>query len=470
MRIVLSTFLAAALLLAHGLTAPAAEPFKDRCVVLISIDGLAGFYFDDPQADLPTLRRLAREGARVEGLECSFPSVTWPNHTTLVTGVPPAKHGVIGNNFLSRESGSKVPFIPDPLFDKDEIVKSPTVYDAAHAAGLTTAGVIWPATRNAKTLDWTVPDMGGDEAWPQYGTRSWLAELQAAGIPVERHGAWVRESSGGVQRDWLYTRLARHLFEHHPPNLLLIHLVEVDHVQHRYGPRTPEAYWSVSHADDRLRDIVEAAKKSSYADKTTFVVASDHGFFPIEQDIRPNVLLRQMELLKVEGGKLGDKQAYCVSQGGGCMVYILDDEHRQEIAGKLTKAFAAMEGVEAVIGPEDFAKIGQPTPQEDPRAPDLWLAAKSGYSFSDDHASDSPVGRRATRAGTHGYLPGDPDMLGTLVISGYGVKTGAKLGRVSNLDVAPTIAALLGVPFPSADGKPLTDIFTANGAPNAGRN
>jgi predicted AlkP superfamily pyrophosphatase or phosphodiesterase len=394
-------------------------------------------------------------------LECSFPTVTWPNHTTLVTGVPPAKHGVIGNNFLSRESGAKVPFIPDPLFDKDEIVRSPTIYDAAHAAGLTTAGIIWPATRNAKTLDWTVPDMAGDEAWPQYGTRSWLAELQAAGIPWDRHGTWVKEQGGGVQRDWLYTRMAKHLFEHHPPNLLLIHLVEVDHVGHRRGPRSPEAYWSVSYADDRVRDLVEAARNSPLGDKTTIIVASDHGFFPIEQDIRPNVLLRQMDLLEVQDGKLGEKPAYAVSQGGGCMIYILDETRKAEIAPKLAAEFQRVEGVEAVIGPDGFAKIGQPTPQENPQAPDLWLSAKSGYSFSDDHTGDAVVVRRAERAGTHGYLPNDPDMLGTLIVWGHGVKTGTKLGRVSNLDVAPTIAELLGIPFPAADGKPLSQIFAS---------
>ena len=136
-----------------------AEPGDNHCVILVSVDGLAGFYLDDPKAHMPTLRKLAAEGARADGLVCSFPTVTWPNHTTLVTGVTPAKHGVIGNNYLDRETGKTVPLIPDPLLDKDEVVKSPTIYDVAHKAGLTTSAIIWPATRNAKTLHFTVPDM-----------------------------------------------------------------------------------------------------------------------------------------------------------------------------------------------------------------------------------------------------------------------------------------------------------------------
>src|ERR1700744_1888149 len=82
-----------------------AEPASDRIVVLISVDGLAHYYFDDPKAEMPTIRELAAEGARASDMKCSMPTVTWPNHTTLVTGVNPAKHGVIGNNYFDRQTG-----------------------------------------------------------------------------------------------------------------------------------------------------------------------------------------------------------------------------------------------------------------------------------------------------------------------------------------------------------------------------
>lgn len=449
------TFLALIGLLTTSNPADAVEPHDDRCVVLISVDGLAGFYLDDPLAEMPTLRRLAGEGARAQGLVCSFPTVTWPNHTTLVTGTSPARHGVIGNNYLDRTSGEKIALIPDPLFDKDEIVRAPTVYDVAHNAGLMTAGIIWPATRNARTLDWTVPDMAGD-AWSQYGTPFWMEELREAGIPVDRQGPWVRESGGGVQRDWLYTRLAAHLFKNHPPNLLLIHLVEVDHVQHRYGPRTPEAYWSVSFADDRIRDVVESARQSPLADKTTFVIASDHGFFPIETDIRPNVKLRQLGLVTADGSTVTSKRAWCVAQGGGCMVYVLDEADRETISAKLAAELGNLEGVQAVVTAEQFDGLGLSHPENDRRAPDLWLAAESGYSFTETHTGDDLVAPRSSPGGTHGYLPDQPDMLATLVISGYGVEPGQDLGKVKSVDVAPTIARLLGLAIPDAEGSALT--------------
>src|SRR5437660_4201320 len=96
-------------------------------VVMISVDGLGAYYLDDPKAEMPTIRALAAEGARASMMKASTPTVTWPNHTTLVTGVTPARHGVVGNNYFDRAAGKKVALISDPVFDKDEIVKVPTI-------------------------------------------------------------------------------------------------------------------------------------------------------------------------------------------------------------------------------------------------------------------------------------------------------------------------------------------------------
>src|SRR4051794_23525759 len=84
---------------------------SDRIVVMISVDGLPAYYLDDPKAEMPTIRALAAEGARASMMKASTPTVTWPNHTTLVTGVTPAKHGVLGNNYFDRETRKKVTLI-----------------------------------------------------------------------------------------------------------------------------------------------------------------------------------------------------------------------------------------------------------------------------------------------------------------------------------------------------------------------
>src|SRR5262245_55220274 len=177
-----SIFLAIFLVAARAAQPPA--PASDRVVVMISVDGLGAYYLDDPRAEMPALRAMAKEGARATMMKASNPTVTWPNHTTLVTGVAPARHGVVGNNYLDRNTRNKVTLISDPVYDKAEIVKVPTIYDLAKGAGMKTASVRWPATRNAKTLDWTVPDILTSELLRKYTTPSLFADCEKAGIDL----------------------------------------------------------------------------------------------------------------------------------------------------------------------------------------------------------------------------------------------------------------------------------------------
>jgi len=283
-----------------------------------------------------------------------------------------------------------------------------------------------------------------------------MAELRAAKIPVDKQGPWVTESSGGVQRDWLYVRMAAQVLQKHVPNLLLIHLVEPDHVQHRTGPRSPESYWCCRYADDRIRELVEAVEQSTLAGKTNIFICGDHGFVTIRRDVLPNVALRKLGLIEVAGGKVARQAAYSLSQGGGAAVYVLDRSRRAEIAGQLKAELAKLEGVEAVFDSTQFAQIGQPTPEQDPRAADLWLAAKSGYSFSDSANGEEVVVERKTVGGTHGFLPDQPDLLSACVAWGPQIKPGTDWGKIRILDIAPTIAQILGVELPTAEGRALS--------------
>lgn len=437
-----------------------AEPQKDRCVIMVTIDGLANFYIDDPKSDVPVMRKLAAQGARAEGgVIAAFPTVTWPTHTTLATGASPARHGVVGNSYFDRATAKSVPLILDRVFNKDQTVQAPTIYDAAHQAGLKTAGICWPASREAKGLDWTVPDMFEADAWPKYGTQSWLEEMRREGWPVDMQNTWCNMAGGGVPRDWLYTRMLRHVLQKHAPNLILLHLVEPDHVQHAHGPRSAESYWIASYSDDRVRDLVEAIEASPMAGKTTLFVLSDHGFFPVNYEIRPNVVLRKLGLIQGSGAT-EKRAAYCMAEGGACGVYIVDLSRRDPIARQLREELAKIEGIQAVFGADQFARIGQPTPQQNPRGADLWLAAKSDYAFSEASSGAETVIKRAKLSGTHGYLPDQPDMLSMCIVSGPGVKAGTKLGKIRAIDIAPTVARILGVELPTAEGKPLERLLS----------
>lgn len=428
----------------------------DHHVILVSLDGFANFYLGDPKADIPTLRRMISEGAvAAQGMECSFPTVTWPNHTTMVTGVPPAKHGVLGNVVLDRAKGEPVQLLVDPVLDKDEIVRVPTLYDVAHAAGLKTAGIIWPATRNAKSLDWTLPDMKSP-LFEKFATPGWLDALAAAGVPYDRYGAWVDAAEGGPRRDWMATRAATIALAQHRVNLVLLHLIELDHAQHEHGPRSGDAYWAVSTMDDRLRDLLDAIDAAGLGDRTTVIVTSDHGFFAIEHSIHVNSKLRELGLVTVQDKKVVSKEAWSVAQGGAAAVYVLGEERRAQTVRQIEQAMRSVEGIDRVCSEaKDFQELGQATREQHKFGADLWLAAKEGYSFSNDATRDSVVTKDAKRAGTHGYTPQHADMRGIFIAWGRGVKRDTKLGLVRNTQIAPTVARLLGLNWPTAQGEPL---------------
>jgi predicted AlkP superfamily pyrophosphatase or phosphodiesterase len=407
---------------------------------------------------MPTIRQLAAEGARAERMKCSMPTVTWPNHTTLVTGVHPAKHGVIGNNYFDRVKGESVPLIPDPLFDKEEIVKSATIYDVAKSAGFKTAAIIWPASRGAKTLDWTVPDVFSNALFQGHASAGLIDEFRAAGIPADQQEEWCKTGKG-EDRDRMYVQMFNFVVRTHRPNVALLHLVEVDHVEHAKGPQTPEAYAAVKFADDRVLEVWDELKKS-FPGKATLIVASDHGFFAYRQQIQPNVVLRNEGLLTAEGAKITGGSVRALGQGGASFIYVLDQANREALIEKLAVKFRETEGIDLVVTPKDFPKYGLADPQKNSQMADLVLSAKEGYSFSDSLGGNLVITPKSEAVkGTHGYDPNQPGLHGTFVAWGAGIEKGTKLGAMDNIDVAPTMAALLGLKIPDADGQILETIL-----------
>ena len=454
--LILSLFLFA-LVTARAQTVPAI----DRAVVMVSIDGLAAFYFDDPKAEMPNIRALAAQGVKANSMKAVAPTVTWPNHTTLVTGVTPAKHGVVGNNYFDRTKRELVTLIFDPVLDKDQIVKVPTIYDVAKASGLKTVGINWPGSRNAKSLDWTIPEVHKLDLYRKYTTPALLKECQENGFSVldEVFVGNARAEEG--KSDAVYTRVLNLMLNKHRPNLAILHLGNVDHVQHDKGPRSAEAYQAIKEADAEIGEIWKNLQRN-FAGRATLFVVSDHGFSPIKSIILPNIVLRQTGLVEVKDKKITGGSVRLVVQGGAAMLYVLDEGNRNEIVRKLEKAFRGENGVAKVVGPKDLNKYGVGNPKDDPNAPDVMLFAKEGFTFGDTAAGDIPFNEKPERLGSHGHDPNLSHLHASFVAWGAGIKSGARLGNIENTEVAPTIAKLLDLDLRNTEGKPLTKILNRN--------
>jgi arylsulfatase A-like enzyme len=414
--------------------ATAQVPAQQRMVVVISLDGFPAFALDDPKLPIPTLRRLIRDGVSAR-MTTVNPTVTWPNHTTLVTGVRADEHGLLVNGTLVS-TGAWPPIKVDPKIDKEKMVHVPTVYDAAHRAGLTTAQIDWVAINNAPSITWNFME--------------WASPAGPLEQEMIRKGAIAAsdvqdfDKFNILWRDQIWTKAAAFLVREHKPNLMLFHLLTLDSVHHQFGPNTLAATTAMAFLDGCVERVVDAVRDIGMSARTTFLVVADHGFKQYTKQIRPAVALAAAGLT----GKV-----HVLPEGGSAILY-LEKASAAELLPKVRQALEGVEGIDKIIGQDGFPAIGLPLPDRDPQMGQLLLTAKTGYSFTG--ATGGPVTAAAPQlSGSHGYIASDPDMDAIFIASGYGVSPGARLEKIANIDVAPTIAKLLGVPLPTAKGKPL---------------
>jgi predicted AlkP superfamily pyrophosphatase or phosphodiesterase len=434
------------------LSAPQTQPgaASSNHIVIISLDGFGGWALDDPYLAVPALRRLAERGVVAKGMRPVNPTVTWPNHTSIVTGVTPAKHGVLFNGSLMRQPGV-APRI-EPWRDKKEMVRARTLYDAAHERGLTTAQVDWVAILNAPTITWEFAER------PDPKSQIARELVQTGAISEEDLAAF--SSKNILYRDHIWTSAAAHILRQHRPNLLLFHLLNLDSTQHRYGPRTPAAMTAMAHNDSQVARIVQTLEETGLMSRTTVFVVSDHGFKTVKRQIRPNAAFRNAGLLTVVEGKVSKTEAYSVPEGGTAMVYVTVPDPSGALLKRVRQALEGLEGVDKVIEPAEFARLGLPRPEDNDQMAALFLTAKEGYAFTADPADPAVVDAPATSLGAHGYISTDPDLRALFIASGRGIKRGMTLDVVDNLDVAPTAARLLGLALKNVDGRVLTEILS----------
>jgi predicted AlkP superfamily pyrophosphatase or phosphodiesterase len=427
-------------------------------VVMLSIDGLGAGYLDDPRVDLPALRGLAARGARARRLSAIFPTVTWPCHTSIVTGVSPARHGIVGNMTFDRDAGVAVEHFGDRT---DVPIRAETLWDRLHARGLRTASLCWPKTRGVAAIPDNIPEFYEQELFERYASRPLWTELARHGLPVDRYGAWSAAHALGPMQDWLTLEAALHVLRVRPPRLLLLHFLTLDSFQHDYGVDSAEARWALREMDALVGRLLDALAGLGRAESTALMVFGDHGFADVHRTHHLNAILAEEKLLEVDGGgAVTRRRAWAAGNGGAAHVYVLDGAPRGT-ADRLRERFAAIPGVE-VIGPERYADLGLPAPGPGSAAGDLVLAADDGVFFT-GHPSEEVAARAPVYRAAHGHLPHLPRLGAELVIAGPGVRAGVALDAVSMLALGPTAARLCGVDLPGAEAAPLAEAL-AEGA------
>jgi predicted AlkP superfamily pyrophosphatase or phosphodiesterase len=411
----------------------ASEAQTAEHVVIITVDGFRPDFYLDSSWNAVNIRGLMKEGTYAYGVNSDFPSITYPSHTTIVTGVMPVRHGIYYNSVF-EPTGST-----GKIYWNNSSIKVPTLWAAATARGLKVASLLWPVSADAPVL-YDIPDIGslGDSVREAYS--------KPAGFTRElRENVFGGAAKINYGKDENTGRIAAYVIQKDKPALMTIHLFSVDHFQHEQGRDGNLVRAAVADADSAVGIVVSALKEAGIWDKTVIIVTGDHGFLTVTESVNPNVWLAGAGL--ITDIKKDEWKAQFYSAGGSTYLYLKDKNDKET----LHKVIALLDGLpEAdrnffrIVDRSELDRIGA-----NPEVA-LALSGLSGASFGNDAAGPAV---KPAHGGTHGYFPDFREIQTGFVAHGPGIAQGGMI-RVMNLkDIAPAVAELLGIPFPSAEGK-----------------
>ena len=383
-------------------------------LVLISIDGFRWDYLDRAEVEAPTLRRLVTEGVRAERLVPVYPTKTFPNHYSLVTGLHPEAHGIVNNTMydpgLPNSEGGAGRFA---LSDRDAVTDprwwgGEPIWVTAERQGVRTGTVSWPGSEAAiggvRPTDWLVYD----------GDRPYAARVDSA-------LTWRGADRRGADR---------------PARFVTLYFEGVDTAGHIHGPDAPETAAAIEEVDAALALLVEGLEARGLLDRTDLVVVSDHGMTPVS----PGNVVVLDEAVDLE------TEAENVVWGEAAGIWPAPGVDVADLAARVDALPHARAYTRDAV-PERFAY------RASDRIPPVVIVPDVGWTVS----SRSYVERYPDRpsGGAHGYDNAHPDMHGLFVARGPSFRGGVEVGALSALDVYGILAAALGLEPAPNDGDPV---------------
>ena len=431
-------------------------PLHAASVLMISVDGLKPEYVleaDVHGLKVPYLRSLMREGVYAEGVVGVWPTVTYPSHTTLLTGVWPGEHGIWNNQEFDPRHISG-----DSWYWYAAQIQATTLWQAAHADGLSTASVGWPVSVDAPGVDTLIP-----EYWrinrPTEDLHASDAKLIAAlSRPVgllasleSRLGPYIRGNDPSPAGDTVKTHFALEILKTKRPQFMTIHLSALDEEQHTHGLFSSEANAELEILDSYMSELFAAARANDPA--SIAVVVSDHGFVPLSHRVNLWTPFIQAGLVTIStdarthGWSVTSWKAQPWIAGGMAAIMLQQpgDASTLHTVRGLLQGFARDErnGVAAVLeGDEARRRGGFPGAA-------FVVVMKSGYYTAADPTADAVAEVHGTPGG-HGFSPEYPEMRAAFFMAGSGIAQHRNLGVIDMRQIAPTVANVLNVTLPGA--------------------
>lgn len=420
---------------------------SQKKLIIISIDALNAQDFDTIK-NLSIFKRFIENGAYVRQVSSVYPSVTYTCHTSIITGHYPYAHAIYNNELVQPHQATA----QDWHWYEHEI-KSPTLFDYAKQKGLTVATLLWPVMGDAD-VEWNIPEIwapddtvSGFRLFWRHGTRNLF-------FPVTRY-SYLLKGKEQPQLDDFTEAMTLYTLRHKQPDILAVHLTELDLIRHIHGLHSQEAHQSLRRINQRLEKVITLAQSMGTYANTNFVLLGDHGTHDFQYVISINRYLKDKGFLTTdEQGTINQWQAYGCSSGGSCQIHVkegLDPKTKEAIQQALSDLVTSdSTPIKKLISKEealneyglsgDFLCILE--------AKDQHVFRNAVYKNLITQRSEIPGCYR----GDHGYLPSHPDMQSMLFLMGPNITKGAILPHCSLVDEGPTFAKLMGLKMEKTDG------------------
>ena len=372
-------------------------------LVLVSIDGFRWDYMD--RHPTPNLHRIARNGARAERLLPVFPTLTFPNHYSIATGLYPAHHGLTGNEFPDHSRNKWYSLRNREMVEDGGFYGGQPIWVTAETQGMVSASFFWVGT-----------------------------EAAVNGVSPTHWRSFNKDISGAERVDQVLRWMAQPPANR--PHLYTLYFEDVDDHSHWYGPGSEENIEAISRVDAWLGRLLDGIDKLPYSQQVNIIVVSDHGQGPYLSGQEPFML-----------GDLIDLSGMTIIEGGSYLFMHFDHndpERAAAIAAAVNETWRHGHAYTSATAPAAWVVDGNP------RFPDVMLIPEQGYAVL---SSAEKAGK--INAGDHGWAPESPAMHGLFIASGPNIKPGVELGPVRNIDIYPLMLSILGLDAPEyIDGDP----------------
>jgi hypothetical protein len=404
----------------------------DKHVVVVTIDGFRPDFYLEDRWDTPNLKAIKQEGAHAYGVNSVFPSVTYPSHITIVTGVQPAKHGIFYNALFEKDSATA-----GQIYWHFDQITSPTLWEVTQQAGLKAASVNWPVSVGAPGV-FNIADVGKkgqkvmEDSTNPRGISAMIKEKLLNNAPAIKVGVDKNVAS-----------IASWVIKTEKPNFMTVHLLGMDHPQHEHGRNGSEIQHAIARADSAVGMIRRAIAEAGIKDNTLLIVTGDHGFYDVTTTVSPNVWLQHWGLLK----NGNDWKAKFHTAGGGAFMFLKDRNDVATLNTVMSKLKALPDADKRffqIVDAKKLAGIGA-----DPGVV-LALTGLNGASFST--RTNAPAVDKG-KGGTHGHFPDTRNIQTGFLAEGAGLKTAARIQEMNLRDISAIVVRYLALSMPSADGK-----------------